>query len=269
MKSVRQMLSSGELKRADALKIKLEDLHEEPGFNLRDTSAQDFEEELDALCEHIAAGGIVPPLEVRPRDEGGVWIVDGHRRTLAYRKLDAAGRLPRDPKTGEARVSVVIFEGNDADRTARIMSSQNNRKLTDLERAEGCRRLKAFGWSNEQIGKSIGLSGARVGQLLSLLLNGNADVHQLVKDGSVSATMATQAVKEHGDKAGEILGAAVATAKAAGKTKATAKAISTGPTKAQLMEVWGLAKKVCDPTTSEQEFARDLNALRAAINGQK
>lgn len=34
-KSFKQMIKDGDLKRADAMKARLEDLHEEPGFNLR------------------------------------------------------------------------------------------------------------------------------------------------------------------------------------------------------------------------------------------
>ena len=34
-KSFKQMIKDGDLKRADAMKARLEDLYEEPGFNLR------------------------------------------------------------------------------------------------------------------------------------------------------------------------------------------------------------------------------------------
>lgn len=226
MKSFKQMIADKDIKRADAMKVRLEDIHEEPGFNLRDKEAVDldgvtFQESIDALAEFIAAGGTYPPLEVRPRAEGGVWAVDGHRRRLALNQLDAEGRLPRDPKDGEAWISIVPFTGNDAERVARIFTSQQNRKLGDLEKAEGCKRLAAFGWGPDQIGKAVGLTRQRVDQLL-ILASANSDVQQMVKAGEVSGTVATELVREHGEKAGAILAGELEKAKAAGKAKVTA-----------------------------------------------
>ena len=98
-KSFKQMIKDGEVRRADAMKVRLEDLHEEPGFNLR-TEGEALEASISALAEFIADGGVIPPLEVRPRYGGGVWLVDGHRRRRALIKLDNAGRLPPHTEKG-------------------------------------------------------------------------------------------------------------------------------------------------------------------------
>ena len=82
MTTFKQKILAGEIKRADAMKVRYQDLHEEPGFNLRIEDA-DFDASIDALADHILAGGQYPALEVRPRAEGGVFIVDGHRRKRA------------------------------------------------------------------------------------------------------------------------------------------------------------------------------------------
>ena len=224
-KSFKQMIKDGEIKRADAMKVRLEDIHIEPGFNLRDKDAPDedgvtFQQSIEALADYLADGGQVPPLEVRPRAEGGVWIVEGERRTLSYRLLDEQGRLVRDP-AGEFWVSVVPFTGNDAERTARIMTSNTNRKLTDLERANGIKRLAAFNWTPEQIAKSIGVTRQRVDQLL-ILANAPSAVQQAVKAGSVSGTVAVDLVRKHGDDAGKVLGGELEKAQAQGKGKVTA-----------------------------------------------
>ncbi|MDF9756760.1 ParB N-terminal domain-containing protein [Pseudomonas hunanensis] len=224
-KSFKQMIKDGEVRRADAMKVQLEDLHEEPGFNLR-TEGEALEASIDSLAEFIAAGGQVPPLEVRPRADGGVWLVDGHRRRRALLKLDAAGRLPRTPNKDnpallEAWVPVIAFEGSDADRVARIITSQENEKLSPLELAEGYKRLRAFGWSPEQIAKKVGKTRQHVEQVLTVG-NANTDVQNLVAAGHVSATTAAQVVREHGDGAGKVLGVELEKAKATGKTKVTA-----------------------------------------------
>lgn len=224
-KSFKQMIKEGDVRRADAMKVKLEDLHEEPGFNLR-TEGEALEASIDALAEFIAGGGQIPPLEVRPRSAGGVWVVDGHRRRRALIKLDTSGRLPRTPSKDpalppEAWVAVAAFEGSDADRVARIITSQENEKLSPLELAEGYKRLRAFGWSPEQIAKKVGKTRQHVEQVLTVG-NANTDVQNLVAAGQVSATTAAQVVREHGDGAGKVLGAELEKAQANGKKKVTA-----------------------------------------------
>lgn len=231
-KSFKQMIADKEIKRADAMKVRLGDIHIEPGFNLRDKLAVDpdtgmtFQESIDALAEHLADGGQIPALEVRPRAEGGVWVVEGERRTLAYRQLDASGRLPKIPSKDDASalefwVSVVPFEGNDVDRLARVFTSQANRKLTDLEKSDGCKRFLAFGLTVDQIAKKVGLTRQRVDQLLTLA-SGNNDMHQGVRSGQVSGSVAIELIRQHGENAGAVLAEELAKAQAQGKTKVTA-----------------------------------------------
>ena len=218
--SVRKMLESKEAKRPDAVHIRYESLHVEPGFNLRQQD-QDLEESIEALALHIIDGGKYPPLEVRLRDEGGMWIVDGHRRHAAIgRALDRGAPL-RSPKDGEAWIHVVLFEGNEEDRIARIITSANNKPLTPAEIAEGYKRLKAFGWTPAQIAKKVGKSAQHVSDLLAL---GNAPspVRAMVKAGQVSATIAAKAARKHGEKATAVLGEQLQQAQAQGKKRITA-----------------------------------------------
>ncbi|WP_331693899.1 ParB/Srx family N-terminal domain-containing protein [Pandoraea sputorum] len=85
--SFKQKINDKEIRRADAMKIRYEDIHVEPGFNLRASldllegeALEAAKEDDESLFLHIMAGGQYPALEVRPRAEGGVWLVDGHRR---------------------------------------------------------------------------------------------------------------------------------------------------------------------------------------------
>jgi ParB-like chromosome segregation protein Spo0J len=277
-KSFKQMIKDGEVRRADAMKVQLEDLHEEPGFNLR-TEGEALEVSIDALAEFIANGGQIPPLEVRPRAEGGVWIVDGHRRRRAMIKLDTTGRLPRTPNKDnphilEAWVPVIAFEGSDADRVARIISSQENEKLSPLELAEGYKRLRAFGWSPEQIAKKVGKTRQHVEQVLTVG-NANTDVQSLVAAGHVSATTAAQVVREHGDGAGKVLGAELEKAQASGKKKVTAGTMK-GPAipKPRLEAVLAASRNLIAALDSIDEDSRSLTLptalvleLRKALDG--
>lgn len=225
-KSFKQMIADKDIKRADAMKVRIEDIHEEPGFNLR-REGEDLEASIDSLADYIAQGGIVPALEVRPRDGGGVFVVDGHRRRRAYLRAEQKGAAIRDAN-GELWISVVGFTGNDADRVARIITSAEGRALSLLEVADGYKRLSAFGWTPQQIADKVGKTRQHVDQAL-ILANANSDVQSLVAEGNVSATSAIDAVRKHGDGAGKVLGGAVSAAKAAGKVKATSGAIQGKP----------------------------------------
>lgn len=279
-KSFKQMIKDGEVRRADAMKVQLEDLHEEPGFNLR-TEGDALEASISSLAEFVAAGGQIPPLEVRPRAEGGVWLVDGHRRRRALLKLDAEGRLPRTPNKDrpevlEAWVPVIAFEGSDADRVARIITSQENEKLSPLELAEGYKRLRAFGWSVEQIAAKVGKTRQHVEQVLTVG-NANTDVQNLVAAGHVSATTAAQVVREHGDGAGKVLGAELVRAQASGKKRVTAGSMK-GPSipKPRLEAVHTASRNLIASLDSIDEDSRSLTIptalvlqLREALDGAK
>ncbi|HFL7942318.1 ParB N-terminal domain-containing protein [Pseudomonas putida] len=268
-KSFKQMIKDGEVRRADAMKVQLEDLHEEPGFNLR-TEGEALEASISSLAEFVAAGGQIPPLEVRPRGEGGVWLVDGHRRRRALLKLDAEGRLPRTPNKErpevlEAWVPVIAFEGSDADRVARIITSQENEKLSPLELAEGYKRLRAFGWSVEQIAVKVGKTRQHVEQVLTIG-NANTDVQNLVAAGHVSATTAAQVVREHGDGAGKVLGAELEKAQASGKKRVTAGSMK-GPSipKPRLEAVHTASRNLIASLDSIDEDSRSLTIPTALV----
>lgn len=204
-KSYRDLIAEGTASRVNAMKFRIQDVHEQPGFNLRDEAAVDengetFQDGINRLADYITNGGTYPPIEIRIRSEGGVWIVDGHRRVRAVKQALANG-APLQDKNGDVWVHVVAYEGNDVDRLARIMTSNESRKLTDLERAEGYKRFLAFGLKPADIAAKVGRSRPHVEQLL-LLANANHDVQQLVREGKVSTTSAIEMVRKHGEDAG-------------------------------------------------------------------
>lgn len=215
MSTFKQMVNEGVIKRADAYKVRIGDIHEETGFNIR-RDDEDFQASIDELTDFIMGGGTLPPLEVRPRTEGGVWVVDGHRRRRAYLQAITRG-APIE------WIEVRQFVGNDVDRLARVMTSAEGRALKPLETAEGYKRLSAYGLAPEQIASKVNKTRQHVDQLL-ILANANADVQQMVADGRISATLAIDTVRKHGDKAGEFLAA-----KLQGKAKVTAGHIKPKP----------------------------------------
>ncbi|EOS93820.1 chromosome partitioning protein ParB [Erwinia tracheiphila] len=211
--SFKKMTTSGAIKRLHSgMFIRLEDIHVKDGFNKRENDERTQQAD-DELFEFLAAGGRVPALEVIPRDEGGVWIVEGHRRSRCYQRCRDAGKPVEF-------ISIVPFEGNDVDRVARIMTSNNQLPLTAIEQAAVVKELAAFNLTKQEIAQKVHKSVATIEKLLTLAM-ANHDVQQSVKVGAVSVDVAVDRVKEHGEKAGEVLEQDKAIAAVAGKKKVT------------------------------------------------
>lgn len=211
--SFKKMTTSGVIKRLHSgMFIRLEDIHVKEGFNKREDDDRTRQAD-DELFEFLSAGGRVPALEVIPREDGGVWIVEGHRRHRCYVRCRDAGKPVEF-------INIVPFEGNDVDRVARIMTSNNQLPLTAIEQAAVVKELAAFNLTKQEIAQKVHKSVGTIEKLLTLAM-ANHDVQQSVKAGAVSVDVAVDRVKEHGEKAGEVLEQDKAIAAAAGKKKVT------------------------------------------------
>lgn len=228
MASFRQMTNDKVIHRADGEKIGYGDIHIEDGFNPAGRNDEDDEDD-EELFQFIVKNGIfaLPAWEVRPREEGGVWIVDCHRRHKQFGRAIARGLVSADEKTGKHLVPIKQFIGNDRERLIRIATSNKNKKLKPLQFAEICRRLQSgFDMTPADIAKDLCCSPTAVAQAL-ILAGANHDVQQFVKNESIAATEAIKVVRKHGEKAGGVIGKAVEVAQAGGKTKATARHIES------------------------------------------
>lgn len=228
MPTIRTLSRDGTLKRTDTgLFCRLEDIHELPGFNIiRDYNSPKYQQSVDELVAYLEAGGTVEALEVRPRADGGVWVVQGHTRRFAYKKMDERGTLQRSPNKEnpdkpEAWIAITPFVGNDADQLLRQATSTKRAEVDVLGVGRVYNKLLAMQWTVQQIAERSGEQVATIKRILDLA-NGNTDVHEQVKAGTVSPTIAAAAVRKHGDKAGEVLATQLEQAKAAGKKKVTA-----------------------------------------------
>ena len=209
--SFKQMTRDGTIKRTDTgMFISLDQIHVREGFNKRED---------DDLFNYLMNGGSVPPLEVIARDEGGVWVVEGHRRRRCYARCAEAGK-PVD------RIHIMPFNGSDVQRLARIMTSNNQLPLSDMEQAAVIQELhNAFNQTTSEIAKLVNKSVATVEKLL-LLSTANHDVQQEVKSGAVSVDVAVDRVMEYGEQAGKVLQHDKAVAAAQGKSKVTRSSIA-------------------------------------------
>ncbi|MCU6164918.1 ParB/RepB/Spo0J family partition protein [Enterobacter roggenkampii] len=217
--SFRQMTRGGVISRTDnGMFIHLDDIHVKPGFNKRLDDERTRQAD-DDLFQFLMNGGSVPPLEVISRDEGGVWIVEGHRRHRCYERCRKAGKPVN-------KIHIVQFVGDDKERLARILTSNNQLSLSELEQAAVVKELaSAFNQTVAEIAALVNKSEPTVRNLLTLA-GANHDVKQKVQAGEVTAGAAIERVKEFGEKAGEVLEQDKAVAAATGKKKVTRSVIA-------------------------------------------
>lgn len=235
MKSFKQMRNDGELIRADAEKIDYFSIHVEPGFNPGGRTEEDDDDD-DELYRFIVKHGVLalPQMEVRPREGGGVFIVDGHRRHKQIGRAIESGEFVPDKKTGKYPIAIKQFMGNDLDRLYHIRKSNKKKTLKPMQLAELCIRARdGFGQTVEQIAEGFLCSVSAVRDALALG-GANHDVQQMVVKGEVSKTTAVRTVKTHGEKAGPVLKEAQHAAQMQGKSKVTAKQLD-GNTPADLV----------------------------------
>ncbi|MGP2977723.1 chromosome partitioning protein ParB [Serratia nevei] len=212
--SFNKMIDEKVIKRGKtSMLIRLDDIHIKEGFNRR-VDNERYREANEKLYQYMLKGGKIPNLEVVPRDEGGVWVVEGHRRTLTCHRLRDEASKPVE------WIKIEPFEGNDVDRIARIRTSNEQLPLTDYEEALLVRDLQNLNLHADKIAEVLHIPRYKVDNAL-VLLSANYDVHQLVEEGEVDIPLAVQRIKKHGEKAGQVLQNDAEKAKKKGKTKAT------------------------------------------------
>lgn len=208
-----QKLSSG---RSDMFRVNPLLLHVEDGLNSRDLTTPENAAHVEALAASIAEIGVQEPLRVFNRD-GKVWVSNGHCRLAAVMKaIERGAEILSVPVITEAKFA------SQADIVFRQLVSNSGKPLSSLEQANVFKRLIAFGWTEKAIAEKTGQSVANVVRLLELSA-APEPVKAMVASGEVSATVAHQVVKQHGDAAEAKLRDGLVVAQSSGKTKVTAK----------------------------------------------
>jgi ParB family transcriptional regulator, chromosome partitioning protein len=184
------------------------------GWNVRDVTSLEAKEHIESLATAILARGYdsTKPISVRyDRANGIATLVDGECRLRACRKLWDAGH--------KIYVPSVATEGDEADLTADSLSGNAGQPLTKWEFGQGCRRLLRFGWDAKKIADYTCKSVRYVSDSIALA-NVSLEAKSMMAAGQVTPARVLAEVKQHGDKAVEILREVVAaTPPAAKKTK--------------------------------------------------
>jgi len=206
---------------ADLWQVDYSQLHVLPGFNVREHDAA-YKAHITNLANLMVANGYqrdkpMAGYVVVRNGFNQIVITDGHCR---YEAIPIARSLGADI----VRVPVVVKpSGTSAEDLAVSMVTSNSGKpLTPYELGTVCKRLQGFGLDEKQIALRLNFTTTYVIDLL--FLQGCPEgIRKLVQTGKVSAGVAIEAVRKHGDKAQEVLEGAVGKAEAKGKAKATTK----------------------------------------------
>ena len=189
------------------------------GLNARDMNDPETAAHIEWLAASIAEIGVRHPLEVYSEGRD-VYVVHGHCRLAATTLAISRGAdIKTVPCVPEPRGT------NEVDRILNQNTDNSGKSLTPLEAGKNIKRAKALGWSVSDIAKKLGRSVSYVTAALDFQA-APAEVHEAVKAGEISATLAAATLKREGVEAGtKVIREAVETAKAEGRTKATARTL--------------------------------------------
>jgi len=221
------------------------ELHVDPSFNVRDHD-DSYNAHVQWLVNQISLHGYdrskpMTGYVLKQDGQDVVYITDGHTRLKAVQQAIENG-------IAIEKVPVIITpNGTSAlDLVASLVTANSGRPLTPLETGKVFKRMMTMGLDEGEVAARLNCSKAHVVATLSLLA-APAAVRDLVATGKVSATLATDAIKQHGGKAAAKLQEAVTTAESKGKKRATAS------------DVKGHKPKMPKPV--ESLFRRMLNEL--------
>jgi len=137
---------------------------EQPRHNFADS-------ELNELADSIRVHGIIVPLIVRPRPDGGYFLIAGERR---WRAAQRAG-LHEVPVVVQEVDSLVAFE-------RALVENLQRADLSAIEEAEAFHRLiEEFGLTQEQVADAVGKERSTVSNAVRLLKL-PPNVRQMVED---------------------------------------------------------------------------------------
>ena len=191
-----------------------------PGLNGRDLSTPENVEHVEWLCASIMENGFLPshPIEIF-HDEGGVFVTSGHCRHAAVMMAIARGTDIRTVPCVPERRGTSEFE-----RILHQSLDNSGKRLTPLEEGGNIKRALNLGATIKQIAKMLNKSETHVTNALDLQA-APVEVQEMVRQGEISATLATKVIRRQGKEGVAAIKAAVSGAKAKGKAKATEKHI--------------------------------------------
>lgn len=187
--------------KAEVLKIKIDLIYIEDGFNVRDLNKPKTQEKIQAIKEAYKAGRYVQPIEVALK-QGQATVVDGHCRLTAAKLANDELRAEGNPLV--ENLLCVPFKGNDIERLTHMVTGNSGENLTPLEVSDVVKRLTNQGLTSNDIAKYLSCSASWVGRLLTLS-NAPHAVKVMLKEEKVSTEAVLDLLQKHGDETTTVL----------------------------------------------------------------
>lgn len=217
--SVKSYMSDHHAGKNDLWMVDIEHIKTLEGFNPR-IKNEDYESHIQHLKSLILVNGFdkgKPLSAIILAKEGSqeLYVYDGHCRLEAVLRANAEGAEIK-------QLPIVIAPKGTSiqDLTVGLINTGTGRALTPLEKAVVCKRLIGYGWEVQKIAEHLSYTPNYVDQLLSALASPR-QVRDMIQKGEVSLSVALTAVKQHGEKAEQVLKGTLEEAKSKGKTRAT------------------------------------------------
>lgn len=193
---------------SDLWKVAPDQLRTLDGFNAR-IKNDAYAARVRWIADSIKANGFYPdkPLTGFVALEDGeevIYVTGGHRRHEGVLlAIEEGADVPTVPVVIKPRGTSM------EDLTVDLVVGNEGEPLTTYEQAVVCKRLAGFGWESKEIARRLGYSTAQYVDGLLSLASAPLAVRRMVMEGVISATVAIEAIKKHGDKAADVLLAAM------------------------------------------------------------
>jgi len=248
--------------RFDGYLVKLDAIKTREGFNHPRHSDPDYPAHVRELADSIKANGFYrhKPLTVFAAADGFLYPSDGHSRFAAVLLANEEGAgIESVPVVNETKGTT------EEDRIVGLITNNNGKRLTPYGEGLVIKQLIGRGLDEKEIARRLGFATSKVSNLLDLVA-APREIVAMVTEGSVSATTAIKAIKQKGAGAVEHLQEGVRVAKAAGKTKASAKHMKTAsePVTTDTQRLDFIAEQQCAIETNGTRYSV-LNSSGASI----
>lgn len=199
-----------------------------PDFNVR-VITEDYEAHKDDIAKSIFANGFYPDKPLSgyiAKGEGDedsvIMLTDGYTRLGAVElAIERGAEIERIPVIVKPQTDNLI------DLTVALLQGNEGRPLTPYEKAIIVKRLLGYNMPEPEIAARLGMTERYVSDL-KVLIGAPVRVRDMVIRGKVSSTEAIKQLRKDPKKAVDRLVAAVETATASGKSRATAKHVDDG-----------------------------------------
>ncbi|HDR8969949.1 ParB/RepB/Spo0J family partition protein [Burkholderia vietnamiensis] len=245
--------------KADLWMVPYEQLHCDPSDNIRPVDPEWVTHLTALMMENGYDKG--SPLHCYARKVAGkdlLYVYKGQHRYLAAGKAIEAGK-------DIGKIPVVVRDAKTANRAEMVIDgylSNNGKPSSPLDLAAAVAELRDIhGMTLAAICKRLNVTDQTVRDV-GLLERAPAELHQLVREGQCTGTLAIEQIRLHGgDKALERIVVGIAKAAEAGKTKVTKKYLDAAPL---LDALPATASSEEPPATAAATSAKPVASLKGA-----